>query len=121
MAGSLNAPGFRHVGPVWCWRCGARRAIAPAMTRPPENEARRRMLLFRAQRRGFRELDLIFGAFADAHLASLGDDELDIFEALLAVPDWRIYAWIVGREPVPPEYDTDVFARLRAYRNNLGA
>jgi antitoxin CptB len=91
------------------------------MTRTPENEARRRMLLFRAQRRGFRELDLIFGAFANAHLWTLDEAELDQFEALLAIPDWDIYAWIVGDKPVPGEFQHDVFARLCAYRDNLSA
>jgi antitoxin CptB len=82
--------------------------------------ARRRKLLFRAQRRGFRELDLIFGAFADAYLAGLSEQELDRFEALLAVPDWQIYGWIVGQDTVPAAFDDGVFARLRAYRDNLG-
>jgi antitoxin CptB len=82
-------------------------------------DARRRKLLFRAQRRGFRELDLIFAAFADAYLARLTEQELDRFEALLAVPDWQIYGWIVGQEAVPPAFDDEVFARLRAYRDNL--
>ena len=54
-------------------------------------DTRRRKLLFRAQRRGFREMDLIFAAFADTHLARLTEQELDRFEALLAVPDWQIY------------------------------
>ena len=84
-------------------------------------ETRRRKLLFRAQRRGFREVDLIFGAFAQAHLPHLNAGELDRFEALLGVPDWRIYGWIVGREPVPPAYDDDIFRRLSAYRKNLDA
>ena len=79
----------------------------------------RRKLLFRAQRRGFREVDLIFGAFAEANLARLSEPELARFEALLAVPDWEIYGWLVGQQPVPPEHDDAVFARLRAYRDNL--
>ncbi|MGZ6006307.1 MAG: succinate dehydrogenase assembly factor 2, partial [Rhizomicrobium sp.] len=33
------------------------------------SEARRKRLLFRAQRRGFKEVDLIFGTFAAAELA----------------------------------------------------
>ena len=33
------------------------------------SENRRKRLLFRAQRRGFKEVDLIFGAYAEAHLA----------------------------------------------------
>jgi antitoxin CptB len=79
-------------------------------------DARRRKALFRAQRRGFRELDLVFGAFADTHLSRLNDDQLDRFEALLKVPDWQMYSWIVGQETVPESYDTDVFALLCAYR-----
>jgi antitoxin CptB len=82
-------------------------------------ETRRKKLLFRAQRRGFKEVDLIFGAFADAHLAGLDGGQLDRFEALLAVPDWQIYEWLTGAAPVPAEHDNDVFTALRNYRANL--
>ena len=84
-------------------------------------EIRRRKAKFRAQRRGFREVDLIFIAYADAHLEKLNEDELTAFEALLGVPDWHIYGWFMGHDPVPPEFDTPVFAQLCAYRENLGA
>jgi antitoxin CptB len=90
------------------------------MTEEPEIEIRRRKALFRAQRRGFRELDLIFGAFADAHLATLDAAELDRFEALLSVPDWQLYDWVMGHQPVPRPYDDDqIFLRLCDYRKNL--
>lgn len=82
-------------------------------------EIRRKKALFRAQRRGFRELDLVFAAFADAHLHSLDDTELTRFEALLSVPDWQIFDWIMGHEAVPSAYDDGVFARLCSYRANL--
>jgi antitoxin CptB len=82
-------------------------------------ETRRRQALFRAQRRGFRELDLIFGAFAGTHLETLDADQLDRFEALLSVPDWQIYGWITGKEDVPERYDDDIFALLCDYRANL--
>jgi antitoxin CptB len=84
-------------------------------------EIRRRKAKFRALRRGFREVNLVFAAFAHAHLESLGPDELDQFEALLQAPDWDVYGWFMGHMPVPPEYDHSVFARLCAYRENLRA
>jgi antitoxin CptB len=84
-------------------------------------ETRRKKLLFRAQRRGFKEVDLIFGAFADAYLAGLDDGQLDRFEVLLAVPDWQIYEWLTGAAPVPAEHNNDVFAALRDYRSNRKA
>jgi antitoxin CptB len=77
------------------------------------SEVRRKQLFFRAQRRGIRELDLIFGAFAAAHLAALDDTELDRFEALLDAPDDDVYAWLRGREPVPPAYASPVFDKLK--------
>ena len=77
-------------------------------------ERRRARLRFRAQRRGFKELDLIFGAFAEIHLRKLTEPELDVFEALLEAPDQSVYAWLRGSEPVPQAFDTPVFAKLRA-------
>jgi antitoxin CptB len=78
------------------------------------SENRRKRLLFRAQRRGFKEVDLIFGAYAQSHLALLDDPALDQFEALLTAPDQDVYAWLRGAQDVPPEYDNPVFAGLKA-------
>jgi antitoxin CptB len=78
------------------------------------SENRRKRLLFRAQRRGFKEVDLIFGAYAEAHLAGMDEAALDQFEALLTAPDQDVYAWLRGALDVPPEYDNPVFAGLKA-------
>jgi antitoxin CptB len=78
------------------------------------SENRRKRLLFRAQRRGFKEVDLIFGAYADQHLAGLDEAGLDQFEALLTAPDQEVYAWLRGAEPVPSSHDNPVFAGLKA-------
>lgn len=78
------------------------------------SEARRKRLLFRAQRRGFKEVDLIFGTFASAELPGLDDAELDQFERLLAAPDQEVYAWLRGEQAVPAEFDSALFARLKA-------
>jgi antitoxin CptB len=78
------------------------------------SEVRRKQLSFRAQRRGTRELDLIFGAFAAAHLAELDEAGLDRFDALLNAPDDDVYAWLRGRMPVPPDYASPVFDKLKA-------
>ena len=78
------------------------------------SENRRKRLLFRAQRRGFKEVDLIFGAYAQEQLWRLDVPGLDQFEALLAAPDQDVYAWLRGAMPVPAEYDNPVFAGLKA-------
>lgn len=78
-------------------------------------EQKRRRLLFRAWHRGIREMDLIMGRFADAHIHSFTDSDLEAFEELLTVPDQQAYAWISGTEPVPAEFDTPMFRRIREF------
>lgn len=77
----------------------------------------RKRLRFRAARRGSKEADAIFGAFADFHLDELGEAELASFEALLDAPDQDVYDWLRGYAPVPTLHDTRVFARLKAICN----
>lgn len=76
---------------------------------------RLRRLRFRAWRRGFKEADLVLGGFADAHLDKLDDAGLDAFEALLALDDHQVYAWVVGREAAPAEHDTKVLELLKSF------
>jgi antitoxin CptB len=78
------------------------------------SENRRKRLLFRAQRRGFKEVDLIFGAYAQDALAGMDAASLDQFEALLIAPDQEVYDWLRGAVAVPAEHDNAVFAGLKA-------
>jgi antitoxin CptB len=84
------------------------------------SENRRKRLLFRAQRRGFKEVDLIFGTYAEGALATLNEAGLDQFEALLKAPDQEVYSWLRGAEPVPTEYDNPVFAGLKSVCGRKG-
>ncbi|MEM1102889.1 MAG: succinate dehydrogenase assembly factor 2 [Pseudomonadota bacterium] len=76
----------------------------------------RKRLLYRAHHRGFREADLLIGAFADAHLEAFTDQEAADFAAILEVPDQDLYAWLVGRTDPPPNFDTDMLRRMQAFR-----
>jgi antitoxin CptB len=80
---------------------------------------RRKKLRFRAWRRGFREIDLIMGGFADRRLADLDEAGLDAFERLLEAPDQEVYLWITEQGAAPPEYDTPTLALIRAFRFEL--
>jgi succinate dehydrogenase flavin-adding protein (antitoxin of CptAB toxin-antitoxin module) len=33
------------------------------------------------------------------------------------VPDQQIFAWVTGMEPVPGDFDTALFHRLRSFHN----
>jgi antitoxin CptB len=83
------------------------------MTRSSEGlDPRRRKLLFHCWHRGIREMDLILGRFADAHIGELADADLDDFEKLAAQPDQILLGWFTGELAVPAEYDTAVFRKV---------
>jgi len=82
-------------------------------------DGRRRRLLFRCRHRGIREMDLVLGKFADAHLASLSDPELTELERWLEIPDQQIFAWVNGSEPTPPEFDSALFKQLRGLHGRM--
>jgi len=77
---------------------------------------RRKKLLYRALYRGFREADLLIGAFARAHLGRFDAGELDEFEALLNHNDRALYDWATGKAEPPADVAGPVFDKLRAFR-----
>jgi antitoxin CptB len=84
------------------------------MTKAETLENRRKRLRFRSWHRGTQEMDLLMGSFADAHLGSLGADQLDRYEALLDVPEPVVYDWLLGRTQPSADYDHDVMTLLLA-------
>ncbi|WP_296474693.1 succinate dehydrogenase assembly factor 2 [Roseinatronobacter sp.] len=64
-------------------------------------EARLKKLRMRSWRRGMKEMDLILGPYADAHIAQLSTDELDAYERLLDENDQDLYLWVTGAKTRP--------------------
>jgi len=79
-------------------------------------DARRKRLVYRANYRGFKEADMILGGFAKAYIETLTDEEVIQFEDLLGAKDHDVYNWISGKSPVPANYDTPLFERLREFK-----
>lgn len=77
---------------------------------------RRKRLTYRANYRGFKEMDMILGGFAKAHMDALSNAEVLMFEDLLSAKDHDIYTWITGKVAVPANYDTPLFARICAFK-----
>jgi antitoxin CptB len=77
------------------------------------SDERLKRLIYRSSYTGTKELDLVLGAFARAHLAGLGAAELDRYEALLGAENPDLYAWVFGREEPPAEHDTDVLRMIQ--------
>ena len=71
-------------------------------------------------RRGIREMDLILIAFSDAHLASLTEADLLLYDRLLGENDHDLLAWVIGTAP-PPDAFAPLVARIRQGAVRLGA
>ena len=76
-------------------------------------EVRLRRLHMRSIRRGIKEMDLVFTAFSESCLATLTEEELDLYERLLEENDQDILTWVTGQNSAPEIY-ADLIARARA-------
>jgi antitoxin CptB len=83
-------------------------------------DVRRKKLTFRAWHRGLKELDLILGPFADAHLGHLDEAGLDAFEELLTIPDNDLFDWLCDRSTPPDRYRTRVYEQIYDFSRRAG-
>ncbi|MBY5720654.1 succinate dehydrogenase assembly factor 2 [Rhizobium leguminosarum] len=82
-------------------------------------DPRRRRILFRCWHRGLREMDLVFGQFAESEIASLSDAELDVLETIMGEEDNDLLRWIMGTWPAPARFQTPMFERLCAFKPDV--
>lgn len=68
----------------------------------------RKRLIFRSWHRGTREIDLMLGKFAEAHLPQFSKQQLAAYDRFLNNSDPDIFSWITGQEPLPPAEDNEV-------------
>lgn len=77
---------------------------------------RRKRLLYRCWHRGTREMDLILGRFADAHIAQLSDEDLAELERVIEAHDPDLYPAFAGSTPPLPDFAGAMFERIKAFR-----
>ncbi|GLS86458.1 succinate dehydrogenase assembly factor 2 [Cypionkella aquatica] len=77
-------------------------------------EARLKRMAMRSWRRGMKEMDLILGPYADAHLAAMSDERLVIFDKLLEENDQDLLPWVLGQHPAPA-YLADLIAEIGGF------
>lgn len=77
-------------------------------------EARLKRMRMRSWRRGTKEMDLVLGPFADAHLDSLNEADLVLYDRLLSENDQDLLPWVLGQTPAPSEYEA-LLSRISAF------
>lgn len=77
-------------------------------------EARLKRMRMRSWRRGTKEMDLVLGPWADAHLEGLGEADLVLYDRLLSENDQDLLPWVLGQTPAPADY-TELLGRIAAF------
>ena len=95
--------------------------MAPEKAAGEDLPMRRRRLRYRAWHRGTKEMDLVLGPFADAHLEGLDAPELDRLEALMDEEDTDLLKWVMGQEPAPAHADAALLKTIIAFRVKTAA
>ena len=82
--------------------------------------SKRQKLLYRCSKRGTKENELIFRAFADEYLDRLNLEELEELEMLLDCPDHELARWLADPTHMPAVYRTGVFEKVRGTLGSKG-
>lgn len=78
-------------------------------------EATRKRLLYRAHHRGTKEMDLVLGSFAEAHLGGYDAAALERFATVLDQSDADFLNWVIGQTPVPDDDPGEMIAAIVAF------
>jgi len=78
-------------------------------------EAFRKRLLYRSKQRGWLEVDLLLGTWAERHLAALPEAALRDYERILNRETLDVYNFITGKEPAPAELEGPVLASIKRF------
>lgn len=73
---------------------------------------RRKQLLYRANHRGIKEMDIIIGGYADAYIMDMPEDVLNEFETIMSELDRDLLTWFVGEVEVPKNIKSPLFDKI---------
>jgi antitoxin CptB len=88
----------------------------PMLTDHEKLDNIRKRLAWRASRRGIKEMDIIVGGYAEAHLPNMSAQDLIMFEALLEIPDQQLLSWVTHQEDVPQTMRNPMLMAILAFR-----
>lgn len=76
---------------------------------------RKKRLIYRSKQRGWLEVDLLLGTWANENVNDLPDDELDLFEELVNEETIDIYNILTLRTDIPDRLDNNVVRSIQEW------
>ena len=84
-------------------------------------DARLKRMAMRLWRRGTKEMDLVLGPYAEAHLAGMDDQKLALYDRLLDENDQDLLPWVLGQTPAPAAFSGLIAEISRFARERFAA
>ncbi|WP_420003278.1 succinate dehydrogenase assembly factor 2 [Arenibacterium sp. LLYu02] len=78
-------------------------------------DIRIKRLAMRSMRRGIKEMDILLSGYADANLAAMEPEKMDLYDLLLRENDQDLYQWVTGQAPAPDHFHALVDEISRTY------
>ena len=72
----------------------------------------KKKLIYRSWHRGIKEADLLLGPFADQYLNDFQEDQLQLYESILSIPDQELIPILYGQIELPKKYENEVMLKL---------
>ena len=76
-------------------------AVSATRLSSSDLEEKRRRMLYHSKQRGWLELDLILGTFADQNLAKLSEVDVMDYALILEEENPDMFKWMSGQTPIP--------------------
>ena len=87
------------------------------MTISIDDATRRKRLLWRANHRGIKEMDLILGGYVTRNLETLSGTDLNELEIIMDMPDQDMLAWATKQETVPAGQASPLLLKILGHRS----
>lgn len=78
-------------------------------------------MIYRSWHRGIKEADLLLGPFADQYLDDFQEDQLELYESILSIPDQELVPILYGQVALPKIYENEVMLKLIKEISGRGA
>ncbi len=80
--------------------------------------SKRKQIIYRANHRGIKEMDIVIGGYANAFVMDMDDERLVKFQTIMDESDRDLFSWFTGELDLPNHIDSSLFEEILNYSQN---
>ena len=77
--------------------------------------SKRKQIIYRANHRGIKEMDIVIGGYANAFVMAMDDESLASFQTIMDESDRDLFSWFTGELELPDHIDRSLFEVILEY------